>query len=215
MPMVSEKGRSYSCVVLVDDKGYMGSGKGLIRIAGRPMIEYVLDAVPDSVAEIVISVENEEHAAGYQEIAEKYLVSVAFDKQAGTNEALRIRNAFRNVSGTNILLLPCEMPCLTIEFTQFLLEASRRFSAVLPRMSDGSLNFRLASYQAKPLMGALEPSLRSGSEPSMQDVIKNVKNVLYLSTNSLRFFDSKLTFLYKVTSASDIPRVESILRSRQ
>lgn len=215
MPKVSESERSYSCIVLVNGKGYMGEGKGLIKIAGRPMIEYVLDVIPDQVDEILISLEGEVYLDRYQEIAEKYLASVTVDKSAGSSELLRIRNAVSSATGTNVLLLPCEMPCLTIEFTQFLLEASRKFTAVIPRMSDGSANFTLASYQSKPIVEAVEEARRRDPNIDMNSVIRYVKNVLYLSTNSLRFFDSKLTFLYKVTSASDIPKVEHILKSRQ
>ncbi len=189
----------------------MGDKKGLTKIAGRPMIEYVLDSVPDEVTELFVSVENETQAAAYEPICEKYFASVMkMEKTQYPNESEKVREVLGNTPGSNILILPCDMPCLTLEFTQFLLEASKKFTAVLPRMLDNNVNFSLASYQVEPFIEAF----KKYPETQMPELIKKLRNVLYMSTNSLRMFDNKLSILYRVSSVADIPKVENVLRNK-
>jgi len=209
--MSKGKTGNYACVVLVNGRGYMGDKKGLVKIAGRPMIEYVLDSVPDEVTELFVSVENEMQAAAYGPICEKYFASLMrLEKTQYLNEHEKIKEVLENVPGSNILVLPCDMPCITLEFTYFLLEASKKFTAVLPRMLDNNVDFSLASYQAEPFLEAFKkyPEMR------LPELIKKLRNVLYVSTNALRMFDSKLSILYRVSSAADVPKVENILRNR-
>ncbi|PUA32042.1 MAG: hypothetical protein B9J98_04675 [Candidatus Terraquivivens tikiterensis] len=208
--MSKSRTRGYACVVLVNGRG-MGDKKGLTRIAGRPMIEYVLDSVPDEVTDLFVSVENEAQAAAYGPICEKYFASVMrMEKAQYPNESEKVKEVLENVPGSNVLILPCDMPCLTLEFTCFLLEASKKFTAVLPRMLDNSVDFTLASYQAEPFIEAF----RKYPDMRMPELIKKVRNVLYMSTNSLKMFDSKLSILYRVSSFADIPKVENVIRNK-
>ncbi|MCL7387694.1 MAG: NTP transferase domain-containing protein [Thaumarchaeota archaeon] len=202
---------SYACAVLINGRGYMGDKKGLVKIAGRPMIEYVLDSVPDEVTDLFVYVENETQATAYEPICEKYFASlIRMEKSQYSNEYEKIREVLEKVPNSNVLILPCDMPCITLEFTYFLLEASKKFTAVLPRMLDNNVDFSLASYQTAPLIEAF----KKYPEMHMPELIKKLKNVLYISTNALRFFDNKLGILYRVSSAADIPKVENILRNR-
>jgi len=209
--MPKGKTGSYACVILVNGRGYMGDKKGLVKIAGRPMIEYVLDNVPDEVTDLFVSVENETQATVYEPICEKYFASLMrMEKTQYSNEYEKVKEVLKNVPGSNVLILPCDMPCITLEFTYFLLEASKKFTAVLPRMLDNNVDFSLASYQADPMIEAF----KKYPEMHMPELIKKLRNVLYISTNALRLFDNKLSILYRVSSAADIPKVESILRNR-
>ncbi len=203
--------RSYSCVIIVNGKGYMGDKKGLVKIAGKPMIEYVLDSVPDEVTELFLSVENETQAEAYEPICEKYFASLMrMEKTQYSNEYEKVREVLEHIPSSSVLVLPCDMPCITLEFTYFLLEASKKFTAVLPRMLNNNVDFSLASYQTDPFIEAF----KKYPEMHLPELIKKLRNVLYVSTNALRLFDSKLAILYRVSSAADVPKVENILRNR-
>lgn len=209
--MSKGKTGSYACVVLVSGKGYMGDKKGLVKIAGRPMIEYVLDSVPDEVTDLFVSVENEAQAAAYEPICEKYFASLMrLERTQYLSEHEKVKEVLENVPSSNVLILPCDMPCITLEFTYFLLEASKKFTAVLPKMLDNNVDFSLASYQVGPFLEAFK------KYPGMYlpELIKKLRNVLYVSTNALKLFDNKLSILYRVSSAADVLKVENILRNR-
>ena len=65
-----------SAVVYIRSGRIGGYERGLARIGGKPMIEYVLDALPDEVDDLVIAVENGGNAEAYSEVADKYFAQI-------------------------------------------------------------------------------------------------------------------------------------------
>lgn len=82
-----------------------GIDKGLIRVAGRPMIEFIIDAFRPQVATLLINANrNREHY-------EKYGFSVIADELAGFNGPLAGMASCMRVAETEyIATLPCDSP---------------------------------------------------------------------------------------------------------
>lgn len=183
---------------------------GLARIAGRPMIEYVLDAVPDDVDEIVIAVEDGVGIEVYDQVAEKYF--------ARTEKAGKIEGDVRKfvefvvelVEGDQLVILPCNAPLITRDFTTFLLECSRKFSGAFPRTPTRKTLYLMASYRKKPFLEAF----KAFPSEDMEGVVKRVRGTLYLASNSLRVFDERLGMFFRVMSAQDLKKAEKILKIR-
>jgi len=201
--------REPTAIVFADQRGFKGYGRGLIPLAGKPMIEYVLDSIPDEVTDILIAVREEEKEA-YSELAEKHWARVITSESAGKSERSRVEFAVKVASGESVVILPCDTPLLTREFTNFLVEASQRFTAVLPRTPTREVAYWLASYQTRPFAKAFEEN----PEDSMDSLVKKVGRVLYLSSNSLKIFDERLAMFFRVSRPADIRRAERYLRKR-
>lgn len=200
-----------SAVILANVRGFRGFERGLIPIAGRPMIEYVLDVIPDEVSDVFIAVDDEKKAEAYRDLAEEYWAEVVFSNSLSGSVRSQIEFAISTASTESVLLLPCDSPLVTKDFTTFLVEASRKFSAVLPRNQARETIYIMASYRRRPL---LEAFARNPGE-DMNSLVRKVQKVLYLSSNSLKIFDEKLLMFYRVSNPSDISRVENILRRRK
>jgi len=198
-----------SAIVLANMQRLRRVGGGLIKLAGKPMIEYVLDSIPDEVSDILITVDEGRRVEEFEELAEKYLARVVV---SGRLEDARdqIEFAVREADGEKLLILPSDAPLITREFTSFLIEAAERFPAVLPRAPSRRITYLMASYQRKPLKEALEmnPSI------DMDGLIKKIGGALYLSSNSLKIFDEKLHMFFRVSSRADVSRAEKLLRRR-
>jgi len=192
-------------------KGFKGFERGLIPIAGKPMIEYVLDVIPDEVSNIFIAVDDEKKVEAYRSLAEEYWAKIIFSNNLSGSIRSQIEFALSSIETENVLILPCDSPLLTRDFTTFLVEASQKFSAVLPRNQARETIYTMASYQRKPFLEAF--SKNRGED--MESIVKKVQKVLYLSSNSLRIFDEKLLMFLRVSNPSDIHRVESILKRRK
>ncbi|MEM3494805.1 MAG: NTP transferase domain-containing protein, partial [Nitrososphaerota archaeon] len=185
--------------------------RGLIPIAGKPMIEYVLEVVPDQVSDIFIAVDDEKKAEAYRDLAREYLAEVLLSNQLSGSVRSQIEFAISSAHTENVLLLPCDSPLLTRDFTTFLVEASQKFSAVIPRNQARETIYTMASYQRSPFLEVFSKN----REEDMDSLVRKVQKVLYLSSNSLRIFDEKLLMFLRVSNPSDIHRVENILKRRK
>ncbi|MEM1584379.1 MAG: NTP transferase domain-containing protein [Nitrososphaerota archaeon] len=200
-----------SAVIFANMRGFKGIERGLIPIAGKPMIEYVLEVVPDQVSDIFIAVDDEKKAEAYRDLAREYLAEVLLSNQLSGSVRSQIEFAISSAHTENVLLLPCDSPLLTRDFTTFLVEASQKFSAVIPRNQARETIYTMASYQRSPFLEVFSKN----REEDMDSLVRKVQKVLYLSSNSLRIFDEKLLMFLRVSNPSDIHRVENILKRRK
>lgn len=199
-----------TAIVLANMEGFKGSERGLIPIAGRPMIEYVLEAIPDEVTDVLIAVKDRSRVEAYDELAEKYWARVVVSGPIHGSIRRQVEFAVETVAGDSVIILPCNAPLITREFTNFLVEASQRFSAVLPRNHLHKVTYLMASYRKKPFIEAFA----TYPEEEMDELVRKIRHVLYLSSNSLKIFDEKLAMFFRVKAPSDVRRAEEYLRRR-
>jgi len=187
---------------------FQGVPKGLVKIQGRPVIEYVLDAVPDTVSDIMIAV-GDESADAYREVCDRYMGTVLTTPMNDVDMVEQLRKPLENTHHSSLLVLPCDAPLITVQVTSFLLDLTRRFTAAISREPGGPPSYMPSSYQVKPLLEAMH----SHSELGMDELLRKMRNVLYLSRQSFRVFDDKLRFTQRINSPADITRAERVLRS--
>ncbi|MCS6783651.1 MAG: nucleotidyltransferase family protein [Candidatus Caldarchaeum sp.] len=185
-----------------------GGRRGLIKINNRPMIEYVLEAVPDDSEEIFILSEAESKEL-YRELAQRYDAKLDETVPETVDIRFQLEPFFRKTEYDAVLALPCDAPLLTREVTKFLTEIITKFSAGIPRPVFDKSEFGLASYRVNPFLEAMKehPAMK------MADLVKHVHNVLYISAQSFRVFDDKLRFLMRVQNQADARRVAHLLQS--
>ena len=196
-----------SAIVFANMGKFRGVSKGLFPIAGKPMIEYVLDSIPDEVSDILIAVEGEGDVSKYQDLADQYLAKVVVSGSGLRDSRRELEFAVNSVRGDRFLVLPCDAPLITMEFTKFLVEASQKFPAVLPRTPSRRVSYLTASYQRKPL----EEVFKSNPGLGMDEVVRKLKGAIYLSSNSLKIFDEKLNMFFRVNCKADVDKVRALL----
>jgi len=197
-----------SAIVFANLGRFRGVSKGLFPIAGKPMIEYVLDSIPDEVGDILIAVEGEGDVSKYQDLADRYLARVVVSGSGVRDSRRELEFAVNSIKGDRFLVLPCDAPLITMEFTKFLVEASQKFPAVLPRTPSRRISYLTASYQRKPL----EEVFKSNPGLGMDEVVRKLRGAIYLSSNSLKIFDEKLNMFFRVNCKADVDRAERFLR---
>lgn len=107
-----------------------GQDKGLLRISGRPIIEWQLEAVL-GVARRVIIVANDSERYG------SFGVRVVPDLVAGAGSLGGVLTALSAADEDGVLVLACDMPFVTSPFLDHLLRAGQDADVALPRTSDG------------------------------------------------------------------------------
>jgi len=200
-----------SAVVYIRSGRLGGVERGLAKIAGKPMIEYVLDALPDDVEDLIIAVENGGDAEAYLEVADRYFAQVVSSGKLSEGARKFVEFAVNSVRGDRVVILPGDAPLITKDFASFLLECSRKFTAVLPRTPARKTTYLMASYRTAPFREALA----AHPEADMEEVVRRVGKAIHLSSISLRIFDEKLGMFFRISSVQDLRKAEKIIRIRR
>lgn len=204
----------YAAIILVNKEGKpFGIEKCFIEINGKPIIEYVLDAIPDHVTEIIISLKEEKYMEIFSNISEKYFTEIIIDDSSIDSPLISIINCFKKISSPSSIILKCNLPLLTTDFLNFLLEASTKFNAVIPRWPNKKTEFFCASYRVKPFLEASEKIIME-KDYSINNVVKNMRNVLYILTSALKSFDEDLLLFKDISTINDAKKVESVIKKK-
>ena len=199
-----------SAIVYARSGKIRGSELGLAKIAGKPMIEYVLDAMPDEIDDLIIMIEGEYSSEELDDVADKYFAQVLRYTGNGRDARKIVEFAVNNVHGERVVILPADAPLITRDFASFLLDCSKKFTAALPRTPARKTTYLMASYKTKPFRDVFAAYPEAG----MDEVVRKVGGAIHLSSNSLKIFDEKLGMFFRVVTPQDLKRAEKILKVR-
>ncbi len=189
-----------------------GQDKGLLELAGKPMIRHILDAVSGIVDEKIIVVNSEAQARNLGGIVESE-ISIVVDIDNAEGPLVGAYTGFKRAGGKYSLLLPCDTPLVSSEIVSLLMEFCSNRNAVIPRYPNGYIEPLQAVYRTKPAFEAAEKALNEG-RLDLRSMIDNLKGVRYISTLVLRQLDPKLSTFFNINSPRDLAKAESILKSR-
>jgi molybdenum cofactor guanylyltransferase len=148
-----------TAVILAGGKGRRmdGKDKGLVELADRPLIEYVIDAIKPQVGRIILNANrNQQQYAvyGYPVITD------TLDDFQGPLAGFY--SAMKNVSSSHIVTLPCDGPLLPADLVARLIAALDEKAAEIAVAHDGERMQPVYSLIPVSLMSSLNAFLDSG-----------------------------------------------------
>lgn len=189
-----------------------GGNKSLAPILGKPMISYVVDAVKSLVDEVLVVTDIESSKKELSKILDSS-VKLILDEYELKSPVVGALTGFKHAEGETSLLLPCDIPLISIKVVSLLLELSKDYDAVIPRWPNGYIEPIQAAYKTrKSYTASLEAITKK--ENRMHDIITRLENILYISTNELAKLDPKLSTFQNVNTFQNLKRIEKILKSR-
>lgn len=132
----------------------MGVDKGLVPLAGRPMIEHVLARVAGLGAETLITTNNQDE---YEYLG----LPMASDEEPGAGALPGLRTALRAAQGETVLVVACDMPFVNRLLLEHLLSLSREADVVVPRWKDRYQTLQTV-YARKKCLKAVDEALAQG-----------------------------------------------------
>jgi len=187
-----------------------GQDKGLINLAGKPLILHVVDKISKVVDEIVVV-----SSSAQKEKLESLLghkTNVVVDKYKTQSPLVGALTGFEIAKNEYSLLLPCDTPFISIQIAQFLLDICVNKSATIPRWPSGYIEPLQAVYHTKSTSIAAEKTLEQG-KLDLRSMIIHLRRVRYVSTMVLRQMDPKLLTFFNINTPEDLKRAESLLKS--
>lgn len=190
----------------------LGQDKGLVQLAGKPLVRHVLDKTKNLVEETLVVVSSKTQAEKYEKVLGSD-ATILVDNAEVHGPLAGANVGFREASGTYSLLLPCDAPFISRDILQLLLELCINKNAVIPRWPNCNIEPLQAVYCTEAALRASKEAVSSG-EVKMQAMVDKLRGVRYVSTLVLEQLDPELNTFINVNTAFDLKKAEAILNHK-
>jgi molybdopterin-guanine dinucleotide biosynthesis protein A len=186
-----------------------GQDKGLLQLAGKPLVRHVLNAVVNVVDEKIVVVSRREHVDIYLK-ATGGCASILVDRGSTHSPLAGALTGFEEAQGEYSLLLPCDTPLASRDSLSLLLELCPGRNACVPRWPNGYVEPLQAVYRTEPALEASKVALCAG-KLNVQAMLDRLQCVRYVSTLVLQQLDPELRTFFNVNTPLDLKRAEQML----
>ena len=187
-----------------------GQDKGLLQLADKPLIEYVLDVISTLVDEKMVVASSKVQAENYAKVLGSD-VNVLIDVDDAQSPLVGALTGFKEARGEYALLLPCDTPLVSRDVVSLLFELCINRYAVIPRWPNGYIEPLQTVYCTKPAYEAAKNALSEG-KLNMQSMVDRLRGVRYVSTLVLEQLDLELRTLFNINTPLDLRNAENMLK---
>ncbi|PIX31421.1 hypothetical protein COZ60_04690, partial [Candidatus Bathyarchaeota archaeon CG_4_8_14_3_um_filter_42_8] len=187
-----------------------GQDKGLLQLANKPLIKYVLDAISTLVDEKMVVASSKVQAENYANVLGSD-VNVLIDVDDAQSPLVGALTGFKEAHGEYALLLPCDTPLVSRDVISLLFELCINRNAVIPRWPNGYIEPLQAVYCTKPAYEAAKNALSEG-KLNMQSMVDRLRGVRYVSTLVLEQLDLELRTFFNINTPLDLRNAENMLK---
>lgn len=187
-----------------------GQDKGLLQLADKPLIRYVLDVLYGIVDETIVVVSSNVQAENFAKVTSSD-IRIVIDSSDVQSPLVGALTGFEKAYGEYSLLLPCDTPLVSGDVLLLLLELCTNKNAVIPRWPNGYIEPLQAVYCTKAALNAAKKTLDEG-KLDMQSMVNELRGVRYVSTLVLQQLDPKLRTFFNVNTPLDLKKAESMIK---
>jgi molybdenum cofactor guanylyltransferase len=190
-----------------------GEDKGMVTLAGKPLISHVVDVIQRIVDETIIVTSSAERVAKYETIVADSVKFVE-DTRESNGPLIGALTGFGVASGKYALVLPFDTPFISREVVSLLFELCIGRSAVIPRWPNGQIEPLHAVYQVQLAMVAAEAAVAEG-RLDMRGMIERMRGVRFVSTIAIQEFDPELKVFFNINTPLDLKKAASMIKHRR
>jgi molybdopterin-guanine dinucleotide biosynthesis protein A len=184
-----------------------GQDKGLVRLAGKPLVRHVFQRVSQIVDEVLVIVSSSRQRESYSQVVPETQVFLDIkDRQSPLVGAL---TGLTNACGDYSIILPTDTPFVIANVLRLLFELSHGMDAVIPRWPNGYIEPLQAVYRTGSALNAAEKAIQQG-EVRLFNMIMLLSKVRYLSTLVVQQIDPELTTFFNINTINDLRKAEKL-----
>jgi molybdopterin-guanine dinucleotide biosynthesis protein A len=185
-----------------------GQDKGLIDLAGKPLVLHVVDRISQIDNEPLVVVNSSVQKRKFESLL-SHKANVIVDKYNAQSPLVGASTGFESAKGKYSLLLPCDTPFISSQIAQFLLDKCLNKAAVIPRWPNGYIEPLQAAYHTKLALIAAKRALEQG-KLDLRSMIARLRGVQYIATAVLRQMDPNFLSFFNINTSRDLKRAESL-----
>ena len=183
-----------------------GSDKALAEFQGRPLISHMLDIARKISTSILVAVSDEEQEKTLKPFMKgaKIVTDPDGEPKCALTGAL---TAFEHTETTHVILLPIDAPLAAPDLLKVLIQLSPGHGAIVPSWPSGYIEPLHSVYHAEHAY-ALGLEVIEKGPCKMSDLLDRIQNVLFVSTETLKQFDSELNTFVNFNTPKELKDVE-------
>jgi molybdopterin-guanine dinucleotide biosynthesis protein A len=183
-----------------------GSDKALAEFQGKPLITHMINIASKLSSETIIVVSDEVQETRLREKIKgiRVVVDPPGDVRCALAGAL---TAFEYTMTSHTLLLPVDTPLANVELLRLIIGMSPGHGAVVPAWPSGYIEPLHSVYLTEHAYYHGLEVLKKGRR-RMSDMLDALRNVLFVSTETLKQFDSDLHTFVNFNTLKDLKKAE-------
>ncbi len=180
----------------------MGRDKGLVELAGKPLVEHVIERLAGLADEVIITTN---HPEAYSAFGHR----TAGDRQPGAGALAGLFTALEAAQGDRVLVAACDMPFASRALASRMLVLVAEVEAVVPRVG-GEFEPLFAVYRR----GCL-PAVRRALDAGQKRVISFFPDIRLRAVEEpeARSIDADPYCFFNVNTPDDLVEAEQRLRA--
>ncbi|HSB90661.1 MAG TPA: molybdenum cofactor guanylyltransferase [Anaerolineales bacterium] len=177
----------------------MGRDKGLVELAGRPLIRHVIDRLARLADEVVVTTNDRQRYAFLD-------VRLVSDAVPGAGALPGLATALEAAHGERVLIVACDMPFASAKLAAHLLELALDADVAIPRR-EGEFEPLFAAYR-RDCLPAIHTALAAG-QARMISYFPSVR-VRPVEAKEWESFDPGGRSFFNVNTPDDLRRAEAM-----
>ena len=190
-----------------------GEDKGVLKLDNKPLLNHVVDAVKGIVSEVIVVTSSKERANLYAKMV-SFNVRFVIDICESRGPLVGALTGFEAAQGKYSLLLPFDVPFVSIDVVSLLFELCIGKSAVIPRWPNNQIEPLHAIYHTKQALEAAKKAL-SNNELDMRAMISKMQGVRYISTLVIEQLDPDLRSFFNINTPLDLKKALTMIKLRK
>ena len=204
--------RDRTAIILAGGRSQrLKADKGLINLAGKPLILHVIERIEDLVDEIIVCVKTDTQLSLYSQVLPKKSKLVSDIQGFPEGPLTGTLTGLMNAKGKYSLILPCDTPFISKKVASLLFDVAVGVDAAIPRWPNGYIEPLQTVYMTKPALEAARRAINDNNL-KMQSMISLLKRVRYISTIVIREIDPKMLTFLNINTPLELRRAESLIR---
>ena len=181
----------------------LGQNKALVRVAGRSLIERVLDVLSPLISDVWLVTQNGYDAELFAGLGLPIVIDIY--SGAGTLGGLHAGlSAMRTEYG---LVVGCDMPFLNADLLGFMISQTRGYDVVMPRI--GKYHEPLHALYARRCVPAMERSIQAGRRRILHAL--SDARIRYIEEAEVDHFDPSRLSFFNVNTPEELERARALL----
>jgi molybdopterin-guanine dinucleotide biosynthesis protein A len=187
-----------------------GQDKGILKIANKPLIKHVIDAVNPVVDETIVVTNSQDRITEYAKVVTTD-VRFAIDSCESKGPLIGALTGFGSAHGKYALLLPFDTPFVSREVVSLLFELCLGKAAAIPRWPNEQIEPLHAVYQTKLALEAAKSAVSEG-KLTMRAMIEKLRGVRYVSTLVIQQLDPDLRAFFNINTPLDLKKAMAMVK---
>ena len=188
------------------------TAQAVSELEGKPLLNYVVNAIGNLVDEIIVVVDSQECADAYTKLVEpdiKFVVNPA-PCEGKLSEALA---GFEASKGEYTLVLPAGSPFVSADLLSLLFECAPGKAAVVPRWTNQEPETLHAVYNTAMAIEAAKAVLCEG-RADMAAMVDKLRGVRYLSTLVIEQIDPEFRSFFTAITPADLRKASAMSKPK-